>query len=300
MLNLLELIFFEAVSQLVRPLSYRSVSALGRWSGSFAYRWLRIRRSLTLTNLRFAFPQKTEQDREKIAHGAYKNFGIAIMQLLWSRYASSDQLKQVVRIPDRTVLNQCLASGKGIVLLSAHFGCWEFIAQGLRLQIGHPINSIVQRQRNQYIDRIIDRTRRRHGNETISKGVQSRESLTVLRSGGILGLLGDQSGPKESIFIDFFGRPAATHRGPAAFSLKTGSPILFVVLVRQSDGTYDAVMDRIEGNDLAEYSEESIAELTRRHVRVLEERIREHPDQWLWMHNRWKHTMHSPKAGTEA
>ncbi|MDH4070654.1 MAG: hypothetical protein OEV30_09525 [Ignavibacteria bacterium] len=300
MLNLVEFILFEAVSQIVRPLSYRAVGRLGRWYGSLGYYCLRIRRARTLTNLRFAFPQKTEEERKAIAAGAYRNFGIAIMQLLWSRYATADQLKQVVRIPDRRILNECLDAGKGIVLLSAHFGCWEFIAQGLRLQIGHPINSIVQRQRNQYIDRIIDRTRRRHGNSTISKGVQSRASLTVLKSGGILGLLGDQSGPKESIFVDFFGRAAATHRGPAAFSLKTGSPILFVVLVRQSDGTYDAIMDRVQDQDLKGYSEEAIVELTRRHVSLLEKRIREHPDQWLWMHNRWKHTMHAPNESATA
>ena len=152
---------------------------------------------------------------------------------------------------------------------------------------------IVQRQRNRRIDALVDRIRTRLGNETIPMGPASaRASLKHLRAGGVLGVLADQSGPKESIYIDFFGRPAATHRGVAALALRNRTPIVMAFLIRAHDGIYDVHFEPLPFDDLAEYSEEHIAELTRRHVGVLERMIRLHPDHWLWMHKRWKHTAH--------
>jgi KDO2-lipid IV(A) lauroyltransferase len=149
---------------------------------------------------------------------------------------------------------------------------------------------IVQRQRNQRIDWKIDQGRSRHGNVTIAMGPSSREGLRVLREGGLLVMLGDQSGPKESTFVTFFGRAAATHRGAAAFSLKADAPLLMVFLIRQNDGGYEAVFEEVDRSGLDIYSDENIDELTRRHVAVLERYIRQYPDHWLWMHKRWKHT----------
>ena len=103
-------------------------------------------------------------------------------------------------------------------------------------------------------------------------------------------MLGDQSGSKASLYVDFFGRPAATHQGPAAFSLKTGTPIVMVFLIRQKDGTSEAVFEEVDRTGLEAYTEENIIELTRRHTAILERYIRQHPDHWLWMHKRWKHT----------
>ena len=90
--------------------------------------------------------------------------------------------------------------------------------------------------------------------------------------------------------MEFFQRPAATHRGTAAFSLKTGASIVTVLLVRQADETYTAVFEEVDRTGLDTYQGDAIAELTRRHAKVLEKHIRLHPDHWLWMHKRWKHT----------
>jgi KDO2-lipid IV(A) lauroyltransferase len=153
-----------------------------------------------------------------------------------------------------------------------------------------PVHIIVQRQRNKYVDRIINKGRMRHGNTTIPMGVSSREALSVLRGGGVLAALADQSGPKESAFVNFFGRPAATHRGVAAFSLKTGAPLVLIISKRNADGTYDALVEEIDMTALDGNPEDRIEELTRRHVAALERYIRRFPDHWLWMHRRWKHT----------
>lgn len=149
---------------------------------------------------------------------------------------------------------------------------------------------IAQRQRNKRIDAMIEQARTRWNNKTVSMGVSSREAFRALQDGAMMLILGDQSGPKEAVFIDFFGRPAATHRGAAAFSLKTKTPIIMTLMVRTNDGTYETVFEEIDKTGIEEYSEENVVELTRRHTAVLEKHIRLHPDHWLWMHKRWKHT----------
>ena len=297
--NVVEFFFFRLLGFAATTLPYRWASRLGSTLGSLSFHVIRIRRRVTLENLQHAFPGRTEGERKQIAAGAYRNFGIVFLQMLWASSATDDELRDVVRIDDRTVLDRILAAESGFILLSGHFGGWEFIVHGLRLHIGKPFSIIVQRQRNPYVDRFIDRIRSRHGNRTVTKGM-TRDALLTLRSGGILAMLADQSAPKESMFLDFFGRPAATHRGVAAFALKTGCPILFSALIRQADGSYKGVFEEVSREGLSEGSEEAIGELTRRHVTLLEELIRKYPDQWLWMHKRWKHKVHSPDNAVAA
>jgi KDO2-lipid IV(A) lauroyltransferase len=112
----------------------------------------------------------------------------------------------------------------------------------------------------------------------------------VLKEGGIVAALADQSAARESIYVPFFGRPVAAHRGIAALSLHTGAPILMHFLIRQPDDTYAVAFEEIPTADLDGYTEENVLELTRRHTAVLERYVRAHPDHWLWMHKRWKHT----------
>jgi KDO2-lipid IV(A) lauroyltransferase len=121
-------------------------------------------------------------------------------------------------------------------------------------------------------------------------GPAVREVLTALHRNEIVLILGDQSGPRESIFIPFFGRPSATHRGAAAFALRSGAAILALFLVREADGTYTGTFEEVDTGGLKGSREEQIVELTQRHAAVLERAIRAHPDHWLWMHKRWKHT----------
>ncbi|MFN0157937.1 MAG: lysophospholipid acyltransferase family protein [Bacteroidota bacterium] len=291
MIEFIEYCAFRFLHFLARLLPLKLVGKVGSALGTCVFRCTSFRKTITLDNLARAFPELTEAGRRKIAWGAYRNYGIAIMEMLWVANQPEEELIRTVRITNRQVIDQRLEAARGVIVLSGHYGGWEFLVQGLRLNIGKPFTMIVQRQRNKRIDEFIDRARARFGNMTVSMGTQSaRESLSALRGGGILFLLGDQSAPKESVFVEFFGRPAATHRGAAALSLRTGAPIVMVFLVRKSDGIYDATLEEVDQTGLDGYSEENILELTRRHTAVLERWIRKHPDHWLWMHKRWKHT----------
>ena len=285
-----EYILFRAVRAIARKLPFQVASRVGSSLGMAVFRWTSVRRKVTRENLLHAFPGLSEQEHETIAAGAYRNYGRAILEFLWCGGASEVELRSIMRLANGEVAREALARGKGLILLSGHYGSWELILPCMRLLLGWPLLVIVQRQRNEKIDALIDAQRRRFDTQSVPMGQSVREVLKVLHDKKVLILLGDQSGSKESVYVPFFGRPAATHRGTAAFALKSGAPLVMFFLVRQTDGTYLVNFEEVESSDLHGSGSDKVDELTRRHVAVLERHIRLHPDHWLWMHKRWKHT----------
>ena len=281
---------FALLNRLAQSFSYGMAGHVGSFLGTAMYRLVYRRRTVALDNLAHAFPEMSETVRQKIARAAFKNYGTALVEMLWAGGKSAEELMSKIRPIEPEILQKHFNGSHGLILLSAHYGNWEFLPLGLRLRLGRPMTMIAQRQRNKRIDGMIEAGRTRWENRTVSMGVSSREAFRTLKEGAMMLILGDQSGPKEAVFIDFLGRPAATHRGAAAFSLKTAAPIVLALLVRKNDGTYEAVFEEVDRTGIEEYSEENVIELTRRHVNVLEKHIRLHPDHWLWMHKRWKHT----------
>ncbi len=300
----IEYLLFVLLHGIARLVSFNVATKTGAFLGLAVYSLTPIRKGVALDNLRHAFPERTEGELREIARGAFKTYGIAITQMLWAGSASVDELKSKVSIGENTLVERALSRGKGLILLSGHFGCWELLVSSLRLLLGIPFVVIVQTQRNRRINALVDRLRSRFGNRTVPMGPSVRQVMMALREGKVVALLGDQSGPRESVFVDFFGRPAATHRGPAAFSVRNDTPISMVFLVRRSNGTYDALFEEVDRSGLTGSGDENVLELTRRHTRVLEEYIRRYPDHWLWMHKRWKHTayyeeLHAAREGVK-
>jgi KDO2-lipid IV(A) lauroyltransferase len=288
--SLLEYALFIPVNRIARGLSYRGAGKLGSALGGFVWRCAGYRRKICLDNLTHAFPGKPQPEIRAIAGGAYRGYGRALMEMLWSGGAGEEELRSTMTLENPQVPLDALARGKGLILLSGHFGAWEFIVTSMSLRLGRPVIAIAQPQRNRYIDAVITANRNRFGSGTVTMHQSVREVMRLLRAGKIVGMLGDQSGSRESLFIDFFGRPAATHRGAASFSVKCDTPIVMFFFIRQPDGTYRTVYEEVDRKGLTGTSEERIVELTRRHTAILERYIRQHPDHWLWMHKRWKHT----------
>jgi KDO2-lipid IV(A) lauroyltransferase len=286
----LQYVAFRGAQLLLASLPLRAAGAAGRLLGGAACR-LGVRRRVTTENLRHAFPDMTDEARARLALGAYRNYGTAIAEFLWTTGKPEEVIRGMVRLANPAVVRPHLADPRGLLIVSGHFGSWELIISALRLHLGRPFATIVQTQRNRRVDAVVNGLRTRFGNVSIPMGPSSgRELLKVLKQGGMIGALGDQSAAKESIYVEFFGRPAATHRGVAALALRTGAPIVMVFLVRAEDGRYDVHCEEVPHADLKDAGEEAVLELTRRHTAVLESWIRRHPDHWLWMHKRWKHT----------
>jgi KDO2-lipid IV(A) lauroyltransferase len=298
--SLVEYALFIPVDMIARGLSYRGAGKLGSALGGFVWRCAGYRKKISIENLTLAFPGKPQAELRAIAEGAYRGYGRALMEMLWSGGAGEEELRSTMTLENPQIPLDALARGKGLILLSGHFGAWEFIVTSMSLRLGRPVVAIAQPQRNRYIDAVITANRNRFGSGTVTMHESVREVMKLLRAGKIVGMLGDQSGSKESLYIEFFGRPAATHRGAAAFSLKCDTPIVMFFFLRQPDGTYRTVYEEVDREGLTGTSEENIVELTRRHTAVLERYIRQYPDHWLWMHKRWKHTgYYQSRAGAE-
>jgi KDO2-lipid IV(A) lauroyltransferase len=288
--NLTEFALFLPFNWLAKALPFHAAGVFGSFLGGLTYHVIGYRRRVSLDNLGHAFPDRTPAELREIAGRAYRGYGRSLIEMLWAGGASESEAKKTTRLLNPEIPLAALARGKGVIFLSGHFGSWELSLASMQLLLGVHFVAIAQSQRNRYIDAVLTANRRRFGGSTVTMRQSIREAVTVLRGGGSILLLGDQSGAREAVYVDFFGRPAATHRGTAAFSLKCDSPIVMFFFIRQDDGTYAVAFEEVDRNGLSGTHEEKIVELTRRHAMVLERYIRSYPDHWLWMHKRWKHT----------
>ena len=202
---------------------------------------------------------------------------------------AKSELESSVIYTDIPLLKEKYIEGKGLIFLGAHFGNWEYSALAVALQVEIPITVIVKTQRNTLVTNWLDKNRVKWGNKIVPLGISIRQVYKELKEKRIVAMVADQRGPSDGIRINFMGRKASVFAGPALLALKTGAPIMFGVTIRQPDFSYKLVIEVISTSDLPEEEELKIAELSQRHASVLEKYIRQFPEQWFWMHKRWKY-----------
>ena len=294
----LEYLLYSFIGLLVRLMPWEMVNRVGKSIATFAYYLIPIRKKVTLENLRHAFPQKSAEEIDAIARGTYRNVVIALLEIFWFPRLTETKLREIVSMADTSVMNARLKEGKGLILLGGHFGNWELNALAVGLLGGHQLTIIVQEQRNKYVDAFMSTNRVKFGSKLVVMKKSPREILAALQRNEVVAMLADQSGPQEGLFVEYFGRLASTHRGPAVFSVRTGAPIVMSFILRKDDGRYEVVFEEVDTRSLIGSEDDKIAELTARHVAVLEKYATLYPDLWLWMHKRWKHTP-PPKSAIE-
>lgn len=243
---------------------------------------------ITLENIQIAFPGETGEWHTKTAKASYRNLGIVLAEIVSFSWLNDTKIKKLIRYKNIELINKAASRGKGLILLSGHYGNWELLAYSAGLLSGNSIGVVITHQHNPYADTHINSFRTRYNNTIIPTANAARKIVQKLRNGETVALLADQAanGSKD-VFIEFFGRPAATFEAPAALALKLGSPIIIGFSKRDENGIYSVELKEILHHDL-EYSKEGIIELTKRHVAALEQAIREQPELWAWQHNRWK------------
>jgi KDO2-lipid IV(A) lauroyltransferase len=272
---------------LLNRLPLKAVLAFADALGWTAFRILRIRRKVTLDNLRIAFPEKTEAERIAIGGRSYRNFAKMIFEYSRFPVLKKEDVLSLCTVEDREKIDRVLAGGKGAVLVAGHFGNWELMGAALAM-MGYPVSFLVGEQHNKLVDDMMNRNRERMGISVIHMGVAVRGVIKALRGNGFVALLSDQDAGREGVFVDFFGKPSSTHQGPAVFALKMGSPVLFGSAVRLSGGRMHMESEVLRFDDLKEVTPENIRTVTQAYTRLLEQAIRRHPDHWFWMHRRWK------------
>lgn len=286
--HLLEYVLFQLAGVFLRLFPFRIVQRMGAAAGEFVGVRLGYRRDVTSENLRNAFPEWDQERLNAVLRGSFRSVGTALFELMYLPRMSSDDVNRVCRVMNPELVRSVYSRGKGALMLTAHFGNWELFAQAFYTSTGIPLHIIMKQQANKYVDERVNRSRTKFGNKVVSMD-SIREIMRLLRENKAVGIVADQTASKESIAVPFFGREVPSYEGPAVLSLKTGTPLVAGFAVRMNDGTYEAHFQEIPSSDLKEYSPQNVAELTRRHVALTESVIRQYPEQWMWMHKRWKH-----------
>jgi KDO2-lipid IV(A) lauroyltransferase len=239
-------------------------------------------------NLEIAFPDLSPSQREKLLRGCFANLGRLLG--LFSHFTKRpEKLKAVIECEGLEHLHAAEAKGRGVILFTGHIGAWELSSFALSL-FGHPLSFLVRRIDNPKIEALVDRARTRLGNRTIDKRSAAREMLRILESAGAIGILVDLNTlDREGIFVDFFGVSASTTFMLAKLALRTGAEVLPVfapwdekqrrfVLKIDEPLTFQS-----SGNEA-----EDVRRLTQMFTGVVEKYVRTYPEQWLWIHRRWK------------
>ncbi|WP_076791612.1 lysophospholipid acyltransferase family protein [Chlorobium sp. KB01] len=273
----------------VRTISRKHSSALARALGDFVYRVLKMRRSLVEENLALVFPEKQSGEITAIAHQVYRNQAENFIEVLrLPMIKTAEDAARLLDLDARLLLSETLEKKRGCVIVSAHFGNWELMALCSGLLMA-PFTIVVKELKNHAIDRKINSWRTMQGNRIVYDWQALRTGLRTLREGGIVTILGDQSDSGGSFFTEFLGRRTAVFLGPAFLALKAGVP-LFVVMCRSiGNGRYTIDIEEIDMSDLGREKADA-EELARRYTKVIERYIYKYPEEWFWLHNRWKRT----------
>ncbi|MBE0573263.1 MAG: lysophospholipid acyltransferase family protein [Ignavibacteriaceae bacterium] len=248
-----------------------------------------IRKKVVFNNLKIAFPENDNQTNKKLAFNIYLSFAITLVEILYLPYIKREKLINEVMCSNPELIIEKFKEGKGLILLSSHFGNWEFGAISIAMQVQLQFSVIVKPLRNPLVYEWMNNFRTKFGNEVVPLGISIRKTYQTLKQKKVVAMVADQRGPREGVKVDFFGRKVSVYTGPAALALKTGAPLICGIAVRQKDYKYKMDLVEISQKNLPDGEEEKILEISQRYTSYLEKVIRKNPEQWLWMHNRWKH-----------
>ncbi len=256
---------------------------LARPIGLAAWR-LGLRRSVVRRNLALAFPELSEGERERIGRESTVNLFTVFLELLTLRHLSDRELRSRLTISNLELLRTI--GPEGAMLLSGHFGNWELLAFGAAAQAGVPFNVIVKDQNDHGQ---LERMRTSRGNRLIPTSRAAREATSILREGGVLAMLADQSASEGECLVSMFGIPTWAFAAPARLVLRYRPRLIVGFAARDAEGGYSVRLEEISHNDLPD-TPEGARHLTQRYLDRLESATLLRPELWLWQHRRWKHS----------
>ncbi|MBS1853245.1 MAG: lysophospholipid acyltransferase family protein [Acidobacteria bacterium] len=246
-------------------------------------------RHVGLRNLELAFPEKSKGERARILRGEFTSLGRQLAELCRFPKYTRENVSQVVVYDGFENYERAYARGKGVLFLTAHLGGWELSAFAHSLH-GHPLHVVMRAMDNVYLDRMIRHYRTMHGNKVVEKDDFARGLLAAMKAGETVGILMDTNmTPPQGIFVDFFGIPACTASGLARIALRTDAAVVpgFTVwdpVLGKYRLRFEPAVPLVRTGD----NEADIAANTQKFTKVIEDYVRRYPEQWLWVHRRWK------------
>jgi KDO2-lipid IV(A) lauroyltransferase len=247
-----------------------------------------LRRS-AMFNLRLAFPDWTDAQRRRVIRGMIRQVGWMAGEFSQFPKYTREKIERIVIVDGFENFDAAQRRGKGVLFLTGHMSAWE-LAPFAQALYGHPLHFLVRPIANKRVDALINGYRCGSGNRPIEKNRSARAILKVLGAGGTVGVLADHNTDiEESVFVDFFGVPASTTSGLARLALRTDAAVVPGFLSWDDKRRkYRLRFEPAVELSRTANEESDVIENTARFTRVIEDFIRVHPDQWLWVHKRWK------------
>lgn len=268
---------------------YELARDLSAWFAWLVYRIDKRHRLVARDNIEKAFPGKyTPQQIAAIVRGIYRHFARVLVEILFMpRRMHATNWRDIIELHDIPLTLDLLLSGRPVLFVTGHFGNWELSGYSLAL-FGFSTHAIARPIDNPYLDEFLRTIRERSGQTILAKHGDFDRIQEVLASGGVLGTLADQDAGQRGMFVDFFGRPASTHKAVAIMALEYNVPMI-VCGTPFHDGKYHYYGRRVI--DPADYANhpDAIRAITQQFTSDLESLIREYPEQYFWLHRRWKH-----------
>ncbi len=250
----------------------------------------RERYHITKQNLALAFKEKNDNWLDEAREKSYENLATVFTEIILLPNISKTEFLKKIRFENIELMINAHKKGKGLLILSAHLGNWEYLALGGGIVSGLGITLIAKKQKNPFITRHMKQIRQRWGNKLILSQKSARQMVSIIKSGGIVAMLADQSpDPKKNIFVNFFGREAPAYEAPASIALRLGCELIYGFTRRDEQGNYIVEFKEVDLGGLPE-GKDAIKALTQRHTAMLERQIRKEAHLWVWQHKRWKHT----------
>lgn len=268
------------------PLSWRRL--LFRGLLRLFYHLSAKQRLITINNLRRAYPEKDIGEIVCIAKGVYRHLGLVAADFFEIPYITKDNVHEWVEFEGLEHIDKTFAKGKGLLSIVAHFGNWEMMTVSFPM-VRKPMNIVYRPLDSPVLENLTAWVRTLNGNTVIPKGGSGKTITRLLGENKALGILSDQNvSAREGVFVDFFGRPACTAVGLAVLAMRTGAPVIPAFMPRMPDGRYRFIIqEAVQIDDTGDY-EKDLFTNTQRFTKVVEAMVRRYPDQWFWLHQRWK------------
>ena len=268
----------SVLSSILKILSVRKLHILSQNIASILFNYIPKRKNTALKNLKIAFPDKSDEWINTTLKKCYSFFTYNFLQFLAFPF---DPNSIEIEVIGKKYLNNAINENSGTVLVSAHFGSWEILGYWFGIN-NYPLVGIAQKQKNKGANLFFEEKRQLSGTKQVYRKSSMDSLYEILNANKILGLVSDQDARGKGVFVDFFNKPASTHKGAALFHLNTNASLIFGICVQKDIEKYRVEFIPINPK------KKSTEDITQLYTTIIEQSIKKYPEQYFWFHNRWK------------
>ncbi len=288
---IIEFIAVMAILPVLSLIPFKLRVKTGGYLGLAVYFFYKRRRNIAYDNISKSFQNMTWIQYRRICKESFRHFGMSLMEFIQLKRFNNAFIDKYISIEGEKYIKEALDMGKGLIGICPHLGNWEYVA-ALIAGRGYPVSVIMKKQSNRYVNNLIEKFRVSFGMELIYKNKAGFPVLKALKKNRIVAFVADQDAGKNGIFVEFLGRKASTAQGPARFALSYNSPAIIFAGVREKSGKVKIIISPPLKFDYNRKNKNVIYENTEKWTNAIEEFIKKYPEQYFWMHRRWKTRQH--------